>query len=135
MDYTLIKNWLKENLTEERYLHSLGTAECAAELAEKYGVNKEKAYLAGLIHDCAKCLKNEELLGILHKMENIHEDEFINPKTYHAPAGVPVAKITPFPPVSSSKYLHFINKSELFCASVCARPPTFLIFVYKNKFL
>ena len=92
MDYTSIKKWLKENLTEERYLHSLGTAECAAELAEKYGVNKEKAYLAGLIHDCAKCLKKEELLDILHKMENIHEDEFINPKTYHAPAGVPVAK-------------------------------------------
>ncbi len=92
MDYTLIKKWLKENLTEERYLHSLGTAECAAELAEKYGVNKEKAYLAGLIHDCAKCLKNDELLTILHNMQDIHEDELINPKTYHAPAGVPVAK-------------------------------------------
>ena len=43
MDYTLIKNWLKENLTEERYLHSLGTARCAAKLAEKYGAKKEKA--------------------------------------------------------------------------------------------
>ena len=91
MDYTSIKKWLKDNLTEERYLHSIGTAECASELAEKYGLDKEKAYLAGLVHDCAKCLKNEELLNILHKMTDINEDEFINPKTYHAPAGVPVA--------------------------------------------
>ena len=28
-------------------------------------------------------------------------------------SGVPVAKTIPFPPVISSKYLHFINKSEL----------------------
>ncbi len=92
MDYTPIKQWLKDNLTEERYLHSLGTAECAAELAEKYGLDRNKAYLTGLIHDCAKCLKNEKLLDILHKMDGIDEDELINPKTYHAPAGVPVAK-------------------------------------------
>ena len=92
MDYTSIKKWLKENLTEERYLHSVGTAECAEELAVKYGVDKNKAYLAGLIHDCAKCLKNEELLDILNKMESVQPDELINPKTYHAPAGVPVAK-------------------------------------------
>ena len=38
-----IKKWLKENLNEERYLHSLGTAECAVELADKFGLDKEKA--------------------------------------------------------------------------------------------
>ena len=43
--------------------------------------------------------------------------------------GVPVAKITPRPPVSSSMYLVFMNISELFCASVVERPATFLIFV------
>lgn len=32
--------------------------------------------------------------------------------------GVPVAKVTPFPPVSSSMYWHLANISEDFCASV-----------------
>ncbi len=92
MDYTPIKEWLENNLTKERYEHSLGTAECAYELAQKFGLNKDKAYLAGLIHDCAKCLKNEELLKILKEMNEVKEEELINPKTYHAPAGISVAK-------------------------------------------
>ena len=41
--YEQIKNWLKANLTPERYEHSLGTAECASELAEKFEYNKKKA--------------------------------------------------------------------------------------------
>ena len=49
--------------------------------------------------------------------------------------GVPVAKVTPFPPVSSSIYWHLANISEDFCASVWAIPATFRIFVYRNKFL
>ena len=40
-----------------------------------------------------------------------------------------VAKITPLPPVSSSRYCVFIKRSLDFCASVCAMPPTFRIFV------
>lgn len=48
--------------------------------------------------------------------------------------GVPVANVIPFPPVISSMYLHFINISELFCASVCEMPATFRIFVYKKGF-
>ena len=39
MDCTIdyIKNWLKANLSEERFEHSLGTADCAKMLANKYG--------------------------------------------------------------------------------------------------
>ena len=54
-----IKDWLKENLNDERYRHTLGVADCAKELALKFGVNPDKAYLAGLLHDCAKCLDKE----------------------------------------------------------------------------
>ena len=38
--YEYINNWLKANLSEERYEHSLGTAECARELAEKFGCDQ-----------------------------------------------------------------------------------------------
>ena len=38
--YEYINNWLKANLSEERYEHSLGTAECARELASRLrGIN------------------------------------------------------------------------------------------------
>ena len=67
MDYTEILKWLKENLNEKRYIHTLGTADCAKELAQKFGLDSEKAYLAGLLHDCAKCFSNEKLLDIIHQ--------------------------------------------------------------------
>ena len=60
-----IKKWLKENLNDERYIHSLGTAECAVELAVKFGLDSEKAYIAGLLHDCAKCFSKEKLKQII----------------------------------------------------------------------
>ena len=95
MDYTNLekyKNWLKNNLNEERYEHSLGTAECASELAQKYGLDKSRAYFCGLIHDCAKCFSKEELETIMCKCSGLCEGELDNPKTYHAPAGAIVAK-------------------------------------------
>ena len=49
--------------------------------------------------------------------------------------GVPVANVIPLPPVISSIYRHLLYISIAFCDSLCATPATFLIFVYKNKFL
>lgn len=88
-----IKDWLRINLTEQRYLHSLGTMNTAGELAEMFGLDIEKAKLAGLLHDCAKCLEKETLLEIL---SNLPEDDMTvdlnNIKTLHAPAGAFIAK-------------------------------------------
>ncbi len=92
MDYTKILEWLKKNLSDERYLHTLGTAECAKELAEKYGLDKEKAYLAGLLHDCAKCFSNEKLLDIIHKNLHVEKCEMLNYKTLHAPVSAYIAE-------------------------------------------
>lgn len=91
MDYTKYKEWLKANLNQERYEHSLGTAECAKELAEKFALDKEKAYFCGLIHDCAKCLPNFELKDMISARDDLCEGELLNPKTYHAPAGSLIA--------------------------------------------
>ena len=49
-----IKQHLRSILTSARYKHSLGVAKTAADLAEKYGVSKDKAVLAGLLHDAGK---------------------------------------------------------------------------------
>lgn len=97
MNYTRISEeeilkWLKNNLNEKRYLHSIGTAQCAKDLAKKFNLNEEEAYLAGLLHDCAKCFSNEKLLDIIEKHLSIEDDEKMNPKTLHAPVSAYIAK-------------------------------------------
>jgi predicted HD superfamily hydrolase involved in NAD metabolism len=99
MDYTnlsveSILDWLKNNLSEKRYQHSLGTAECARNLAITYGLNEEKAYVAGLLHDCAKCFPNEKLLSIIERHIDVDENEKMNYKTLHAPVSAYVAEKT-----------------------------------------
>jgi len=98
MDYIKLSleetnKWLKENLNEKRYQHSLGTAECAKELAKHFGQNEEKAYIAGLLHDCAKCFSDEKLLEIIDKyLDDVDSDERSNKKTLHAPGSYYIAK-------------------------------------------
>ncbi len=57
MDYLL-----KQSLKSARYIHSVNTMREAVLLAEHYGVDREKAAVAGLIHDCAKELSDIETL-------------------------------------------------------------------------
>jgi predicted HD superfamily hydrolase involved in NAD metabolism len=45
---------LKTHLDGELYRHSLGVADTAADLARRYGADRRKAYLAGLVHDFGK---------------------------------------------------------------------------------
>ena len=65
-----IKNDLKENLTEYRYMHSLGVMEMAEELAKIYNVDVESARIAGLLHDIAKEMTKEESLEYVEKNTN-----------------------------------------------------------------
>lgn len=94
IDIEEIKDWLKNNLSQKRYNHSVGTAEYAKNLAVKFGLNPDKAYIAGLLHDCAKCFEEEKMLEIMDKCPNILEDEKQNYKTWHAPVSYYVAKNT-----------------------------------------
>ena len=83
-----IEKKLKECLSAERYLHSIGTMEMAVELAKRFNCDEEKAQVAGLLHDCAKCKPNEELKKYFDSFE---EYEKISYKTWHAPVGAIVA--------------------------------------------
>lgn len=61
---------LKNSQKERRFKHTLGVAGEAERLAEKYGVDKTKARIAGLLHDCAKNLdekSGEEFSAICTK--------------------------------------------------------------------
>ncbi len=59
-----IHTLLKKNLTEKRYNHSVLVADYARELALRFKIDTEKAYLAGLLHDCAKRYDDNEMLQI-----------------------------------------------------------------------
>lgn len=61
MTYDEMKELLKNSLKESRYIHSVGVADTAAFLAERFGVSVEKARIAGLLHDCAREFPNEEM--------------------------------------------------------------------------
>ena len=87
-EYTDIRKMLREKLDEYRYIHSLGVADSARELAKIYGADEEKAYLAGLLHDVAKNMPKDEQLQMMEKGGIIlNSAEKNNPALWHAMAG------------------------------------------------
>ncbi|MCQ2478552.1 MAG: bis(5'-nucleosyl)-tetraphosphatase (symmetrical) YqeK [Clostridia bacterium] len=82
------KALLKARLSEKRYYHSLCVADEAKRLAEKYGADKDKAYLAGLLHDITKNASKEEHFEIFEKFNiSLNEIEMNAEKLWHAISG------------------------------------------------
>jgi nicotinate-nucleotide adenylyltransferase len=84
-EYTEI---LRERLTERRFNHSLNVAKSAKELAGIYGYDEDKAYTAGLIHDC--CKDTPAGLQLSYMLENkmaLTDMEISTAKLYHAMCG------------------------------------------------
>ena len=52
---------LQRRLKRGRFIHSVGVANTAVKLAKRFGANETKAYVAGLLHDCAREFENDEL--------------------------------------------------------------------------
>ncbi len=84
-------SWLKGNLDEKRLLHSLGCAQQAASFAEVFGLDTKKAYIAGLLHDCAKCIEKDKILEIAKNLD-LDENEVNNAKIVHAPVSAYLAR-------------------------------------------
>ena len=86
--YPEYKALLRELLDDYRYIHSLGVAESARELAALYGYDEDKAYKAGLLHDVMKNATKDYQLQIMEKGGIIlSQAEKNNPKLWHAMAG------------------------------------------------
>lgn len=56
-----IKRYLKRELTEKRRQHTYRVADEAVSLAKQYGVDPKKAEIAGLCHDLARNMSQQEL--------------------------------------------------------------------------
>lgn len=82
------KSYLKESLSKKRYNHSVNVANAAVKLAERFDVDKDKAYIAGLVHDTAKELPvNEQLDLVIKSQLNVSEVEKKSTPLFHAIAG------------------------------------------------
>lgn len=87
-DTEKIKALLRERQDEYRFVHSLGVAKAARELAKIYGEDEDRAYFAGLIHDITKNTPYEEQLQIIEKGGIIlNSEEKNNRKLLHAISG------------------------------------------------
>lgn len=80
-----IKSYLKENLKEDRYIHTLGVADTAKKLAKLNGVSEEKAEIAGLAHDVAKNLSKDKMKEIMEENNMVLSDvEENNTSLWHS---------------------------------------------------
>jgi len=92
-DYKKIRKQLSKDLDEARYEHTLGVAKTAQMLACIYEVDKDQAYLAGLLHDCAKNISHKQKIKLCKDAGlSISDVEKENPSLLHAKAGSVVAK-------------------------------------------
>lgn len=83
-----IRKAMEKSLDSKRYEHTLGVEYTAAALAMRYGASIKNARLAGLLHDCAKCMSDEKRLSICEKHNiSISEYERRNPSLLHAKVG------------------------------------------------
>lgn len=88
MELQEIRKKVKKELDKDRYEHTKGVMYTAACLAMAHEGNLEQAMLAGLLHDCAKCVPNDEKIRICeenHIMISSVERE--NPTLLHAKLG------------------------------------------------
>ncbi len=88
-----LRKKIKKVLTKERYEHTLGVMYTAGNLAMAHGEDIDKAMIAGVLHDCAKCYPEDEMLSLCKK-HNVFLSEFEinNHSLIHAKLGAALAR-------------------------------------------
>ena len=114
MDYAKIEKSIKKVLKKSRYRHTLGVCYTAGALAMRYHADVDDARLAGLLHDCAKGMDDDELKKFCKKHDlGITEAEKRSPHLLHSKAGAYLAKKEYG--VSDKKILHAIEVHTTGC--------------------
>lgn len=84
---------MEAKLGHRRFIHSVGVAGTAAALAMKYDEDIYKAQIAGILHDCAKCHSDDELIRLCKKTDiSISEFEETHGFLLHAKYGAYLAE-------------------------------------------
>jgi predicted HD superfamily hydrolase involved in NAD metabolism len=71
MNFEEIKELIRQDIPQKRYLHTLGVIETAEKLAlqyqaQHYQIDVAKIKLSALLHDCARGFSDQELLSFAH---------------------------------------------------------------------
>ena len=92
-DLKHLRKEVKKVQDSKRYEHTLGVEYTAAALAMRYSADLVKAQIAGLLHDCAKCISDQEKLSICKKYKIlVTESEQKAPFLLHAKVGAYLAQ-------------------------------------------
>lgn len=84
---------LKKYMDEARFVHTLGVMYTAASLAMCHGEDLERAQVAGLLHDSAKCIPNPKKLKLCRQHNiPVTEAERKAPYLLHAKLGAYIAR-------------------------------------------
>ncbi len=93
-DIRELSKCMEECQTPKRYYHTLGVAFTAASLAMKYDYPIKNAQIAGLLHDCAKCLPDDRQLELCEKYNlQVSDVELRNPFLLHGKVGSLLAQV------------------------------------------
>ena len=88
-----MKQLVKEELDDLRYEHTMGVMYTAAAMAMRYDEDLNQAVIAGLLHDCAKCIPSQGKIQLCETNGiDISEAERKNPGLLHAKLGAFLAK-------------------------------------------
>ena len=92
-DYIKAEKKLSKYIDEERLEHTKGVRYTCACLAMVYGADLEKAQIAGLLHDCAKCIPNKKKLKMCEEHSiPVSDFEKDHPFLLHAKLGAYLAE-------------------------------------------
>ena len=70
-----LRKEIEKSQDEKRFEHTLGVTYTAAVLAMCHDENVEKAKIAGLLHDCAKCISDDKF--------GVQDKDILNAILYH----------------------------------------------------
>ena len=106
MDISEIEQRVKQINKAKRFIHSLNVRDEAVRMAEVYGADVRKARIAGLVHDCAKDLTEEQMIDFC-RTHNLDVSKLmsVDEKLRHAKVGAYFAK-----------YVFGIDDDEIFDA-------------------
>ncbi|NLP14827.1 MAG: HD domain-containing protein [Clostridium sp.] len=88
-----MKKKLEETLSSKRFKHSVRVMDTAVELAKKYREDKEKAAIAGILHDCARHIEGQEVFELCKRYGiEVNYITGLQPQLLHGPLGAALAK-------------------------------------------
>jgi len=88
-----IKHKLETDMKPKRFVHSVNVMDTASRLADFYGVDRKKAEVAAILHDCARNMDKADVFETCRKYGiEVDEIQRRQPDLLHGPIAACIAK-------------------------------------------